>query len=184
CKKCGQRIQIPPPDPRQRRSKTVLGEYLPPAAPEPAPAEELGQRPDKSRADSASVPPELPRRKVVPKREEPETEYPRHRVPTDDDSPSRRRRTSGSLMIGLAVGGSVLVLLVAGVIVLVFAASVNKGILPLQSEPSLPNGNTTTFLGRTADSWGPELLDADRIVSRDASNALAMLGDDALRWWV
>lgn len=95
-----------------------------------------------------------------------------------------RQRTG--LIAALMAGG--LFLAVCGlvaVVVLVNRYPNGPGTISLgpAADDLPPVTNEARFQGRTADDWGPKLLDADRFESMEAAEALSHLGADRLRWY-
>jgi hypothetical protein len=84
----------------------------------------------------------------------------------------------------LAIAVLSVVVIVCGGIGIVFLVGAKRS--PGESFASasdLPQTNSRRFQGRTADDWGPELLDAHQPTSQDAAQALAQLGDEGCRWY-
>lgn len=90
----------------------------------------------------------------------------------------QQRRT---LYLTLAVVGGLFV--VCGGLVMA-AVLATKGDWKIgDSAAQLPGSNNRTYEGRSADEWGPGLLDTDSSTSESAAVALSNLGDDGLRWF-
>ena len=90
-----------------------------------------------------------------------------------------RRKPNPALLIGVAVAGGVIFLMVlAGVVLLLLVRS------PSASAASLPQTSNARLNGLTVDDYGPMLLDGNMAVSNEGLTALGQMGPEALRWFL